>query len=107
MVAEHLKPAEQMRITGQLGQGRQVWKLGFKITEKMASGSSIPACRLGSEGSREGLNTSVEDVRKHRMGKSSWSGRAVDLEWLILFNGAGARREVLSKDEPGRHEMVV
>ena len=41
MLAEPVKPAEQMRIAAQLREGDQVWEIGLQITEKAPCGDSI------------------------------------------------------------------
>ena len=111
MIAELLKPAEQMGITAQLGEGDQVREIGLQIAEKAASGDSIALNRLRSQGGCETLNAALKNLREDRVGLKAWSGGAAELglEWSILLAGkrSGARREIFGEDEPGGHGVAL
>ncbi len=109
LFAQVVKPAEQMGIAAQLGEGDQVREIGLNITEKAPSGDSIALYRLRSQGSSESLNAALKDLREDRVGLKTWSGGAADL-WLerpISLGRGGARREILGEDEPGRHGVAL
>jgi hypothetical protein len=68
LCAQAVKPAEQMGIAAQLGEGAQVREIGLNIAEKAPSGDSIALYRLRSQGSCKSLNAGIKDLREDRMG---------------------------------------
>ena len=68
LLAEPVKPAEQMGIAAQLREGGQLWEIGLQITEKAPRGDSIALYRFRSQGSCESLNAGIQDFREDRMG---------------------------------------
>jgi hypothetical protein len=106
LFAELLKPAEQMRIATQIGEGDQVGEIGLKIAEKAPGGDAVALYGLRSQGGCESLNADMKNLREERVRGNTWSRRAADLglERSISF---GACREIFGEDELGRHCVAL
>jgi|SRR5216684_1887566 len=93
-----------MGITAQRRELRHLRKILLEIGEEAPNGNSVALYSAGSQGSRQSLNMSFENLTDEGMGQ--WRVRVVAGETeLSLERRTG--RKILRQDQPGADERVL